>query len=241
MLRTEMLRSWACSVALQAKDTRYSPTPTILRIKPRKHVFVRRAPPSAGSTTSHPIPHRGHASTHEHNTPKGGVSPPPASPAAAAALGLFPRRFGVCGVWAFWRGLFAPFGPFASARCLLYCGVFGVVVACGRFGLFCRGGCLVSRRRCVPSWGSVLSVGPWSGAAGAGWLRPSSRSLSGWVACVPFVSVGAAGAFAAAFAAGVLPAACGGVRVRRVGSAFVASVPVSGVRLVACRWPAPAG
>ena len=67
------------------------------------------------------------------------------------------------------------------------------------------------------------------GSGAASWfVRSSARSLSGFVLVASFASAAAARSFAARWAVR-LPAACCGCAVRRCGSLWAVSVPVSSV------------
>jgi len=77
-------------------------------------------------------------------------------------------------------------------------------------------------------------AGAFSWSGGCGFLRPSRRSLSGWVAVLVWLPGGglsARGAWlgassSASALARVLPPVCGGVVVRRCGRGWAVSVPV---------------
>jgi hypothetical protein len=66
----------------------------------------------------------------------------------------------------------------------------------------------------------------WSAAVVSVLLRPSSRSLSGWVCVVRFSSFSAASRFALSWGRR-LPAVCRGCVVRPVEGGFAVSVPVA--------------
>lgn len=73
----------------------------------------------------------------------------------------------------------------------------------------------------LPSVSSLLSS-----VGGCGFIRPSRRSLSGFVFVALFRSAPAAHCFALLWAR-ALPVVCRGVVVRRVAGGFAVSVPVA--------------
>lgn len=77
----------------------------------------------------------------------------------------------------------------------------------------------------LPSVSSVSRRACQFGASGFS-VRPSSRSLSGFVACAGFASSALAADFAR-YACGRLPRMCGGCVVRAAGGLHWVSVPVS--------------
>ena len=97
--------------------------------------------------------------------------------------------------------------------------------------LFFFWGCLVSRSCFVPSFGRVVRSAScrfvsWSSSVLSVRVRPSSRSLSGWVCSVSFSSPAAAGSFASLWSRR-LPAVCRGCVVRSAAGRFLVSVPVA--------------